>query len=91
MTNELFISDEDLMKLQATHKLRVILQREKKEYLNKLHRRCAVGLSTKQFEDVVDNLVANGWCFRNTGPKRGTMLIVNEQWAATQLPMEQAQ
>jgi hypothetical protein len=88
MTNQLFISEEDLLRLQAKHKLRVILQREKQVYVNLLYRRCGVGLSTPQFDEVVEELIAAGWCFRNKGPKRGTMLVVNEQWSATSLPLE---
>jgi hypothetical protein len=87
MTNQLFISEEELLRMQAKHKLREILQREKQVYLKELHRRCAVGLSTKQFEEVVEELIGAGWCSRNKGPKRGTMLVVNELWSATPLPL----
>ena len=92
MTNsQLFISDEDMLRMQATHKLRVILQREKQVWVKTLHRRCGVGLSTAQFNEVIDNLVAAGWCSRNKGPKRGTLLVVNEQWAGQPLPLVEAQ
>jgi hypothetical protein len=87
---QLFISDEDLLKMQAKHKLRVILQQEKQIYVKSLHRRCGVGLSTQQFDEVIEELVGAGWCFRNKGPKRGTLLIVNEMWSATSMPLEVA-
>ena len=87
MTNQLFISDEDLLKMQAKHKLRVILQQEKQVYVKTLHRRCGVGLSTLQFDEVIAELIGAGWCSRNKGPKRGTMLVVNEQWSALPLPL----
>lgn len=84
--NQLFISEEELLRLQAAHKLRVILQREKQVYVKELHRRCAVGLSTLQFDAVIEQLVGAGWCSRNKGPKRGTVLVVNELWASQPLP-----
>jgi hypothetical protein len=87
-SSPLFISEEALLKLQATHKLRVILQREKQVHVKELHRRCAVGLSTLQFDEVVEYLISGGWCSRSKGPKRGTLLVVNEQWSATELPLE---
>jgi hypothetical protein len=87
MTNRLFITDEELLRMQATHKLRVILQREKQVYVKALHRRCGVGLSTQQFDEVVEELIGAGWCSRNKGPKRGTMLVVNELWSATPIPL----
>jgi hypothetical protein len=88
MSSQLFISDEELLKMQAKHKLRVILQQDKQVYIKTLHRRCGVGLSTQQFQDVVKELIDAGWCFSNKGPKRGTLLIVNQQWSATSLPLE---
>lgn len=87
MTTNLFISDEELLRMQATHKLRVILQREKQVYVKSLHRRCGVGLSTQQFDEIVEDLIGAGWCSRNKGPKRGTMLVVNELWSATKFPL----
>lgn len=89
MTNP-FISEEELLRFKVQHKLRVILQREKQVYVKELHRRCGVGLSTQQFDGVIEELISTGWCSRNKGPKRGTMLIVNEMWSATSLPLEAA-
>lgn len=93
MTNSqllITISEEELLRLQAAHKLRVILQREKQVYVKTLHRRCGVGLSTAQFDEVIEHLIGAGWCSRNKGPNRGTMLVVNEQWSAQPLPLEEA-
>ena len=89
ISQQLFISDEELLRLQATHKLRVILQREKQVHVKTLLRRCAVGLSIQQFDEIIEELIGAGWCSRAKGPKRGTVLIVNEQWSGLPLPEQQ--
>ncbi len=81
-----FISDETFLKIKAHVHLRKLLQREKQGYQSVLHRRVGVGLTFAEFDAVVKELVASGWCFCKEGKQGGILITFNEVFEKVNVP-----
>ena len=56
MTDFNFLSEQGFARVKAMHRLQCVLQREGKGYIRELHRRCGVGLTNEQFDNIVKTL-----------------------------------
>lgn len=91
MTDFNFLSPEGFARVKTMHRLQTVLQREGKGYLRALHARCGVGLTNEQFDNIVKTLEVNGWCSMKEGVLGGTLVIVNQQQAQVEAPVETVQ
>lgn len=91
MTDINFLSAEGFARIKAMHRLQTVLVREGKEYLRDLHKRCGVGLTNEQFDNIVNTLVLGGWCSLQVGALGATLVVINEQPAPVEAPVEAVQ
>lgn len=87
MSNYL-VSDEAFLKIKAAHRLHKLLQREKTLYQQAAHRRCGVGLTVDEFDEIVQATIRSGWCTAKEGPNGGVLLTFVEVFADVKLPEE---
>lgn len=74
----IFTDDGLMLKLNVTHKLRKLLQREGKGYQSMLYHRVGVGLTEAEFEQCVKLLAVSGWCTVTKGEREAPILTLNE-------------
>lgn len=79
MTDFNFLSDEGFARIKAMHRLQTVLTREGREYLRELHKRCGVGLTVEQFDNIVKQLEFNGFCTLKQGALGGTLVILKPE------------
>lgn len=65
-------------RVRAIRALRKALAREKECYVSMLRNRYGFGLNIKEFDDIVDEIVKNKWCFLKTGLNGALKLVFNE-------------
>ena len=66
-----------LLKAKALDRIKKVLLREGKGYQNVLHKRCGVGLTTQQFDGLVQILVDLHFCIPIVGDRGAVTLAVN--------------
>jgi hypothetical protein len=90
MTDDVFI-DQSLRKLRTIRALRKVLAREGKGYQSQLHRRCGIGLTVEEFDDIVKRLASTepAWCSLKEGTNGGVMVVFNEDFANVPTPSQQ--
>jgi hypothetical protein len=67
-------SYETYLRVNASQRLMKLTQREKELYKKEAYRRCGHGLTSDQFDEVVQALVSEGWCTSKEGPLGGVVL-----------------
>ena len=75
-----FLSDEGFNRLKTIHRLRKVLKSEHRSYVRKLHARCGVGLTNEEFDSIVRELAATGWCSLQVGGLGADVVVLNEQF-----------
>lgn len=81
----IFNDDNLMLKLNATHKLRKVLQREGKGYQSMLYHRVGAGLSEAEFAVCVKMLVVNEWCTVTKGERDAPILTFNDAYKTTRI------
>jgi hypothetical protein len=76
------------LKIKAGHRLHKILQREKAIYQPAAHRRCGVGLTFSEFDEIVQSTINKGWCTAKPGPLGGVLLTFCDVFTDVRLPEE---
>ena len=84
--NDFLISNEAFAVIKAGRKLKKILQREKSIYQRSAHQRCGFGITTAQFEDIVQGCLQEGWCTAKEGPLGGVLLTFVDAFADVNVP-----
>jgi hypothetical protein len=87
MSNYL-VTDEAFLRIKAAHKLHKMLQKEKTIYQQQALRRCGVGLTVPEFDEIVQATVSSGWCTAKAGPNGGVLLTFAEAFNDVHLPEE---
>lgn len=71
-------SYETYLKVNAAQRLMKLTQREKTMRKADAYRRCGHGLTSEQFDEVVQGLVIDGWCEYKDGPLGAVLLTYVE-------------
>lgn len=81
-----FVSDDEFLLISAAYKFKKLIQREGSISLAAAMSRCGVGLTHRQFLEIVQRAVNELWCFKKEGPHGGTKLIFNECFKDVRMP-----
>ena len=91
MTDIDFLHAEGFARIKAMRRLQTVLRCVKvKNTFRDLHKRCGVGLTNEQFDNIVNTLVLGGWCSLQR-PFGATLVVINEQPAPEEAPVETVQ
>ena len=69
---------ETYLRVNAAQRLMQLTQREKQLYKAEAYRRCGHGLTSDQFDEVVQGLITDGWCTSDKGPLGAVLLTYVE-------------
>jgi hypothetical protein len=72
------LSYEAYLRVNAVQRLMRLTQKEKQLYKTEAYRRCGHGLTTTQFDELVQGLVTDGWCTSDQGPLGAVVLTYVE-------------
>ncbi|MBZ5679192.1 MAG: hypothetical protein LAO24_03690 [Acidobacteriia bacterium] len=75
---DLMNTESILLKVRVTAHMQKVLLRETKGYQNVLHKRCGAGLTSKQFEGLVQMLVEHEFCIITVGERGAAIISLNE-------------
>ena len=82
-------SEDGMLKIKTTIRLKKLLQREKRGWLRVLHARCGVGLTVAEFNNIVHGLAACDWCSLKEGRQGGALVVFNEAFNSVNVPEAQ--
>jgi len=83
--SELVLNDDIFKMLNVIHKIKKLLQREKKMYQSVAFHRVGSGLTEVEFNLCVKVLAAATFCTFSTGDRDAVVLTLNEEFANTKL------
>jgi hypothetical protein len=78
MIDAQWLSDDGFLKIKTIRRLKKLLQREKQGYIRVLHARCGVGLTVEDFDYIVKEMAAEGWCSLKEGKQGGVLVVFSE-------------
>jgi hypothetical protein len=85
MTNY-FVSDDEFLFINAAHRFKKLIQQKERIRLSDAMARCGVGLTHRQFFEIVQRAVDSGWCSMKDGRYGGTKIIFNQAFKDVLIP-----
>ena len=81
------MTEQELRLFDISHKAKMCLARKKELYKSVLYQRVGLGITPEDFDQVLNSLVAEGWCSlrQSNKEKRGPLIVFNEAFKGINL------
>jgi hypothetical protein len=79
---------DELMQAKLAYRLKAMISRAGAEGIlqSNAFNKLGLGVTASQFNDLVERLVAQGWCTRSARPPRGQLLVISDVFKNVNVP-----